>query len=155
MAKAQEAGVSSLEEHIGFWLRFVSNHVSGRFQGLVEEQGVSLSEWVALRQLYGAGRVSPAKLIDSLGMTKGAISKVLDRLETKALVRRVSDPSDGRAQFVELTRAGRTLVPRLARIADENDRHFFGKLAPATRDALVQTLLTIVREHELKQIPID
>ena len=40
--------ISSLESHIGFWLRFVSNHVSNRFALLVEKEGVSISEWVAL-----------------------------------------------------------------------------------------------------------
>ena len=28
---------SPLEAHLGFWLRFVSNHVSLRFQQLLEE----------------------------------------------------------------------------------------------------------------------
>lgn len=154
-ARGEVPSVSALEEHAGFWLRFVSNHVSGRFQRLVEENGVSLSEWVALRQLYSSERSTSAELIASLGMTKGAISKVLDRLESKDLARRVADPEDRRAQQIELTRAGRSLVPRLAKLADENDAHFFGHLSPAAREGLVQTLMDIVREHQLKQIPID
>lgn len=149
------APVSGLDAHVGFWLRFVSNHVSGRFRKLVEENGVTVSEWVAMRELYAAEVTTAGALMEALGMTKGAVSKVLDRLEGKQLARRVADPDDGRAQRIELTRAGRALVPRLAALADENDQHFFGQLSPAERAALAQTLRQIVRTHRLTQLPTE
>src|SRR5690606_3322389 len=91
-AKAPSSSSSSsaapLEAHLGFWLRFVSNHVSQRFQQLLEERGVTVTEWVALRTLLDHGRTSHAALIESLGMTKGAASKVISRLEEKGLAER-------------------------------------------------------------------
>ena len=154
-AEAPPARTSALEDHLGFWLRFVSNHVSARFRRLVEENGVSVSEWVALRQLYDASGVGAGTLIQALGMTKGAVSKLLDRLEHKQLVRRRPDAEDARVQRVELTAAGRRLVPRLAALADENDAHFFGGLAPETRAQLTQLLRQLVREHGLTQVPTE
>jgi DNA-binding MarR family transcriptional regulator len=147
--------VSDLEAHVGFWLRFVSNHVSSRFKKLVEDAGVSVSEWVALRQMFEAERSTPKDLMGSLGMTKGAISKVLDRLERKELARRVADPADGRALHLELTRAGRALVPRLAKLADDNDEHFFGQLSATAHASLVRVLKQIVHDHQLTDLPID
>ena len=148
--------VSALEDHVGFWLRFVSNHVSSRFRGLVEANGVTVSEWVALRQLYHSEQPSsPRALIEALGMTKGAVSKVLDRLERKGLAERRSDPEDGRAQGVLLTAKGRRWVPRLAALADENDAHFFDALAPAARRELTSILRELVRVHALKQVPTE
>ena len=49
---ASRSQVSELESHLGFWLRYASNHVSGEFQKQVEVNGVSVSEWVALRRLF-------------------------------------------------------------------------------------------------------
>jgi DNA-binding MarR family transcriptional regulator len=152
--------VSGLEVHAGFWLRFVSNHVSGRFRKLVEENGVTVSEWVALRALYddsavAVTRITTSTLVDSLGMTKGAVSKILARLEEKELVRREADQVDARVQRLALTEAGRALVPRLAALADQNDEHFFGFLEPAQRAALVKTLQNIVRAHGLTQLPTE
>ncbi|MGC4087737.1 MAG: MarR family winged helix-turn-helix transcriptional regulator [Polyangiaceae bacterium] len=149
------ARVSQLDEHLGFWLRFVSNHVSGRFRGLVEEAGVSVSEWVALRALYTDSASRGRSLVQSLGMTKGAVSKLLDRLERKNLVRRSVDPEDGRAQLVALTAAGRALVPRLASLADQNDAHFFGHVSVAERRALAKVLRGLVHHHQLTELPID
>ena len=92
--------VSALETHVGFWLRFVSNHVSKRFAQLLEERDVSVSEWVALRHLYDASDTTPLDVMGALGMTKGAVSKILARLESRKLVWRATDASDGRAHRV-------------------------------------------------------
>ncbi|MEG2964613.1 MAG: MarR family transcriptional regulator, partial [Janthinobacterium sp.] len=45
------AHVSELEAHLGYWLRFVSNHVSHSFQKKAEANGVTVSEWVVLREM--------------------------------------------------------------------------------------------------------
>jgi DNA-binding MarR family transcriptional regulator len=147
--------VSELESHIGFWLRFVSNHVSGEFSKLMEARGVSVSEWVALRHLFSVGESSAAALIDALGMTKGAVSKIVTRLEDKGFVTRAPGDTDRRAQLLVLTATGRALVPTLAKLADRNDANFFGHLTPAQQQALVATMQDIVRIHQLKEIPVE
>lgn len=147
--------VSGLEDHLGFWLRFVSNEVSGRFRAHVEAAGVSVSEWVALRTLYDHDAMTARALIDALGMTKGAVSKVLDRLEQKGLARRTEDPDDRRAQRLALTASGRALVPRLAALADENDAHFFGHLDVETREDLARTLRALVEARGLERVPTE
>ncbi|MGV3622742.1 MAG: MarR family winged helix-turn-helix transcriptional regulator [Archangium sp.] len=146
---------SQLEDHVGFWLRFVSNHVSSRFAQLVEARGVTVSEWVALRELLVDEPPSASTLMQRLGMTKGAVSKVLARLEEKGLVRRTWDRDDGRAQVLELSAAGRKLVPVLARLADENDAHFFDALPKAERKQLIATLRRLVDAHHLKEVPTE
>ncbi len=65
-----------LEAHLGFWLRFVSNHVSTRFQQQLEAKGVTVTEWVALRTLWAETQSSHAELIRALGMTKGAAQEL-------------------------------------------------------------------------------
>ncbi|HEX7640470.1 MAG TPA: MarR family winged helix-turn-helix transcriptional regulator [Burkholderiaceae bacterium] len=142
-----------LEAHLGFWLRFVSNHVSARFGRLLEERGVTVTEWVALRALLDTGETSHAELIRTLGMTKGAASKVVSRLEEKGLARRRLAPGRGREQVLSLTRAGRALVPRLAELADANDEHFFGHLAAAERRALLDAMRALVARHRLEELP--
>lgn len=144
---------SDLQDHLGFWLRFVSNQVSSRFAQQVESAGVSVSEWVALRTLFAVEAASPSSLIASLGMTKGAVSKIVDRLVEKRLAKRLSDPEDARAQRVALTHAGRALVPKLAALADSNDALFFGRLSARDRAALQRILRDLVQLHGLTEVP--
>ncbi len=146
---------SPLEAHLGFWLRFVSNHVSIRFQQLLEERGVTVTEWVALRTLWSQDETTHAALIQALGLTKGAASKVVSRLEEKGLAVRQLAEGRAREQSLRLTAAGKSLVPKLATLADANDTHFFGHLSVRERRALTQAMQALVQHHELKDIPTD
>jgi hypothetical protein len=62
---------------------------------------------------------------------------------------------DRRYQTVKLTAAGTQLVPVLARLADKNDREFFGHLKPDEKNRLVALLQEIVRRNGWKDLPVD
>jgi DNA-binding MarR family transcriptional regulator len=148
-------GVSELEAHLGYWLRAVSNHVSHAFKAKVERHGVTVAEWVVLRALLDADGVKPSELAATLGLTRGAISKLVDRLVAKELVAVRSDVRDGRAQRLTLMASGRRLVPKLAALADENDAEAFGHLDPAQRASLLATLQGLVEHLGLRGAPVD
>ncbi|WAS94586.1 MarR family winged helix-turn-helix transcriptional regulator [Nannocystis punicea] len=152
---AAKREVSGLEAHLGYWLRRVSNQVSHAFRLKVEACGVSVSEWVVLRELYRPEGASPGALAQSLGMTKGAVSKLVGRLEDKGLATRSPSEVDRRQQAVALTANGRALVPRLAHLADANDEEFFGHLPRPVRDELMRVLRELARTHHLDSAPID
>lgn len=147
--------ISGLEDHAGYWLRFVSNHVSQAFTRKVEAQGVTVAEWVLLREMFEAGAANPSQLADSLGMTRGAVSKLVERLCRKKLAVRSSSDRDGRSHTVALTEAGTKLVPVLARLADKNDREHFGHLSTPQKTRLVGMLRDIVQRQGWKGTPVD
>jgi DNA-binding MarR family transcriptional regulator len=147
--------VNGLEDHLGYWLRYVSNQVSHAFSLKVAARDVTVAEWVTLRELYQQPAMAPSALADRLGMTRGAISKLADRLLAKALVTRVQGKTDRRYQELALTDAGRALVPELSGLADRNDLEFFGHLTTADRATLKRIMQDIVRKRGLRIIPID
>ena len=59
------------------------------------------------------GHTSPKMLADLLGTDTAAITRLVDRLEGKALVAREPDVGDRRAIVVRLTETGRALIPEL------------------------------------------
>ncbi len=146
---------SPLDAHVGFWLRFVSNCVSHAFRQKVEALGVTVAEWVVLRQLLASGATAPSGVAEALGMTRGAISKLVDRLLSKKLVTRTAGQDDKRFQTVALTPAGRKLIPRLSALADANDAEFFGHLGDEQRMQLMELMKDIVRRHALKNVPVE
>jgi DNA-binding MarR family transcriptional regulator len=147
--------ISPLQAHLGYWLRFVSNHVSHAFARKLDARDVTVAEWVFLRELYERDAVAPSELADRLGMTRGAISKLTDRLADKALVERTAGGDDRRYQSLRLTRTGRALVPKLAQLADQNDAEFFGHLTRAERATIESAMKEIVRRRDLRNIPVD
>ena len=152
---AKKIQVSELEKHVGYWLRFVSNHVSHAFMRKVEAQGVTVAEWAVMREMMEAGNANPSQLAHRLGMTRGAISKLVDRLCHKHLARRTASGADRRYQSVALTAKGQRRVPSLAQLADENDQQFFGHLAIEQQDDLVRLLKDLVHRHGWKDVPVS
>jgi DNA-binding MarR family transcriptional regulator len=150
-----QSEVSNLGAHAGFWLRFVSNHVSHAFARKLLASGVTAAEWVILREMYDRADLAPSFVAEQTGLTRGAVSKLVDRLFAKKLVTREEDPDDRRFQVIALTPAGRRLVPELAAKADENDAVFFSALSPSERESLIATLKKLVQANGLTRVPID
>jgi DNA-binding MarR family transcriptional regulator len=151
---APKAELSSLESHLGYWLRYVSNHVSHAFALKLAARGVTVAEWVVLRELYDADS-APSVLAERLGMTRGAISKLADRLIAKELIVRRANAGDRRFQSLALARGGRTITPKLAALADQNDAQFFADLDPKTRETIMAVMMDTVRRKGLRGAPLD
>ena len=147
--------VSDLTSHLGYWLRLVSNHVSHTFARALDDEAVTVAEWAVMRSLYGQGAVAPSRLADRMGLTRGAISKLADRLAAKGLVERQDNADDGRAHTLRLTAAGQGLTPKLAAVADRNDAAFFAPLDADDRADLQRILKALADRHGLKATPVS
>jgi DNA-binding MarR family transcriptional regulator len=110
---------------------------------------------VVLRAMYDGKTGAAHEIAERLGMTRGAISKLVDRLAAKSLLTRRASKEDRRYQELALTGAGRELVPQLAALADANDEEFFGGLKKQERELLADLLKRIVRDRGLKDVPVD
>ncbi len=87
--------------------------------------GVNRTDGHCLDILDQRGRISAGELARESGLTTGAITAVIDRLERAGFVARVRDPDDRRRVLVELTERARNLTWEL-----------FGPLAEQTAPLL-------------------
>lgn len=147
--------VSDLTAHMGYLLRMVSNAVSQEFARKVASEGVTVAEWALLRSLYDSDPVAPSVLARKMGLTKGAISKLAERLLEKGLLERTGNPDDKRGHRLSLSAAGLGKVPLLAALADGNDAAFFAVLTDDERDRLRHLLAALIDRHGLSAVPID
>lgn len=102
----------------------------------VAECGVSLRGYTVLTALaVDGGAESQLALARSTAMDKSTLVRVLDELEEKRYVIRVTDPNDRRVRTVEISRQGRIVRQRAgARIA-EVEEEILGLLTPTQRKA--------------------
>lgn len=72
-------------------------------QGLAsaEAAGLHTSEWYALSLITLEGSLSSGELATRTGLTTGATTRLIDRLERAGYARRAADPSDRRRVIVE------------------------------------------------------
>lgn len=146
---------SQLTDHTGYWMRMVSNAVSQEFARKVAREDVTVAEWSFMRALYDVAPTPPSILAERMGMTKGAISKLAERLVAKGLVERTENQQDKRAHSLSLTTEGRTKIPTLASLADENDAEFFSVLPKDEHDTLDRILRVLAERRALKATPVD
>jgi DNA-binding MarR family transcriptional regulator len=84
---------------------------------VAELLGVNRTDARCLDILEQDGRISAGKLASSSGLSTGAVTAVVDRLQRAGYVRRVPDPTDRRRVFVELTERAQELMGRPMREA--------------------------------------
>lgn len=101
--------------------------------------GLDTSEFSALASLLAAGpphQRAAGEISAAVIQTTGGTTKTIRRLESRGLVRRVTDPGDGRRSMVELTSDGYDLaVATLGLVMDAFDLEI-GDLDEAERSEL-------------------
>jgi DNA-binding MarR family transcriptional regulator len=65
--------------------------------------GINRTDSRCIDIVHRAGRISAGRLAEEAGLTSGALTAVVDRLERKGYLRRVPDPEDRRRVLVEVT----------------------------------------------------
>jgi len=137
----KQSGPSNLHEHLGYWLRCLSNFVSHTFAERLEQEGVSVAQWVVLRTLYDSTGITLNEAAQRVGVDKSTLSRAVEKLVQKNLANR-TEGHDRRSVDLTLTPAGKKLVLQLAKIADENDHAFFHTLSARQREEF----LTVIKQ---------
>ncbi len=119
----QDAPPQVTEADLGF--EPISEHTSAAFsllrvsalltdeldRELQENAGLGLSEMLVLVQLMlVGGRFKMADLADALVVTRGGVTKIIDRLVEAGLVERVPSDSDRRVIYAQITEQAKSKV---------------------------------------------
>ncbi|HEY9898203.1 MAG TPA: MarR family transcriptional regulator [Pantanalinema sp.] len=108
--------------------------------GLIDQYGLNVSHYMALKHLQHHGARSMSQLTDLLNVTHGASTSVIDRLASSGLVERQQSPLDRRVVQVHLTPQGQEV---LAAIVEESIKRLtmvFQDLSADDRAQLAQGL---------------
>jgi DNA-binding MarR family transcriptional regulator len=104
-------------------------------------------EFDVLAALRRAGKpytLSPSVLISQNLVTSGTMTNRIDRLESKGLVARLPDPSDGRGILVQLTQTGKSAVDRALEELLTREQLLLATISKAEQEKLANVLRSIV-----------
>jgi DNA-binding MarR family transcriptional regulator len=106
--------------------------------GLVaaEATGLSASEWYALSQISLDGPLTSGELATRTGLTTGATTRLIDRLERAGYVRRAADPVDRRKVLIEAVSAAPRDIEDLVGPARRHIAEVLERYTPAQLDTL-------------------
>jgi len=138
-------GVVGLLRTVDVLKRFLS--------GVVEPQGITLQQFNVLRILRGAERAGEKEGLPTLELAERmverapGITRLLDRLEGKALVKRQRCPHDRRQVLCRIAPEGLRLLDRLDRPMSRADADCLGMLDPGQLRTLMRLLEAIQAGH--------
>jgi len=75
--------------------------------------GLSLPQYTLLYQLMLSGTVSMSEISNHLGITKPAVTNLVDRLEEKKFLKRVPHPKDRRVILLEILPKGEKVIAEI------------------------------------------
>jgi DNA-binding MarR family transcriptional regulator len=109
-----------VDNAIGFWIHRVYQASRNElFRGFREAgEDVTPEQWAVLIRLWERDNRTQSDLSDATFRDRPTMSRILDGLEARGLVRRRADEDDARVRLVTLTKKGRELEAKLVPVAE-------------------------------------
>ena len=117
--KWSEDLVLDKRKHFGYLVHDLARQLRRQFDAEAQSHDLTMPQWRVIAQLSlgdGISQVGLSGLCETDPMT---MSGVIERLESKGLVQRVSDPDDSRAKIVLITDKARGLVGQMKALAEQ------------------------------------
>jgi DNA-binding MarR family transcriptional regulator len=128
-------------------------------RALEEDAGMDSGVFSALAYLARAeprGRIRLSELVELMHprYSQPGLSRLVQRMEADGLVERRTDPDDGRATVLQMTRAGKSRFDRADVIYTDAVREHFGRHLPASEARLLRSSLdTVLRGRATSDSP--
>lgn len=84
--------------------------VMGPVRGLLAEVGLTEQQWRVMRVLQEEGPMEPTRIADKACLLMPSLTRILQKLEEKKLIRRKPDKSDRRRQIVQISARGMNVI---------------------------------------------
>jgi len=138
-----------LADFLPYRLAVVTEAVSRVFAEKIEEAfKLTRPEWRVLAVIVEHGTLSPTLVGQRASMDKVKVSRAVQSLVVKGILRRTQDPSDGRGLLLSVTRKGRTTYGGLVPLSIGTEAMVFKDLNRADRAALGRILAKITSQLE-------
>ena len=148
MAKGIQAEIqqtkpfSTLEDEALVSLQRTADRLQGRLGDMLKPHGLSPTQYNALRILRGAGNEgrSCSEIAERMINRDPDITRLVDRLERRGLVKRCRDGKDRRVITTRITSAGLELLRSLDRPIEEFNRNLLGHMGEEQLRTLIKLL---------------
>jgi DNA-binding MarR family transcriptional regulator len=143
------------EQSMGYLMKRIIATVADAVDHELAPTGLTSAQWIPLLKLYLGEASTVAELARHCTLDAGAMTRTLDRLEAKELVRRVRSSDDRRVVNLELTDEGRatakTIPAALCRVQNAHLRGFTESewtLLKGMLRRILDTALELQKERE-------
>ncbi|MFL0198509.1 GNAT family N-acetyltransferase [Clostridium sp. WILCCON 0269] len=124
--------------------RFYTN-ILGLLDQSILDSPYSLTEVRILFEINEIDKCTANTLIDKLGVDKGYLSRILNRLKSNELISKEKCSNDGRLNFLKLTVTGKQLLINLSKKSDIQIENLINHLKKDEKEKLVDSMKYIIK----------
>ena len=119
-------------------LLHVSNKLSNGANALYRRKfGVNVTEWRILAVLANQPDISSQRICEVVGFDKAVVSRVVNGLNSRALLKIVGDVGDRRRHRISLSAKGRALYGQIVSVALEREGRLLSTFSPQEIETLI------------------
>lgn len=101
------------DESIGFLVHQVKLRLTQAIDEKISDLDITAAQWVVLKQIALRNGETATALCKCSGCDTGSMTRMLDRLEEKNLIRRERSTTDRRVVLLHVTENGQALLPKV------------------------------------------
>lgn len=133
--------VLQLDRFVPALLNWVANKLNRGSSSVYRKRfGIGITEWRVMALLAIEGEVTANRVVEFIGLNRGATSRALQALEERGLVSVRASGTDGRAKLNTLTKAGKQLHREMLPVVLDRERRLLRHLSPSEVDVLIELL---------------
>jgi len=136
------------EGSVGYMMRRVLGSVAQEVERQLEPAGLTNAQWVPLFKLAMGRASTVAELARECQLDAGGMTRLLDRLEAKGLLRRVRSSEDRRVVNIELTPEGREAAKHIPVVLSNVQNRYLAGFSEADWRTLTGLLQRILENVE-------
>lgn len=154
MSESTDQGPTFVPGYLLYLLAASSHEASAQFHAHVRSQGLRVPEWRVLACLVDNDGLMVTRLAKLSLMEQSRMTRIVDQMDARGLVRRAPDEKDKRKVRVFLTAEGRGVAEQLVADARQHESRLLSVLADtdaARVKVVLQSLLDVLdRENSQK-----
>jgi MarR family transcriptional regulator, 2-MHQ and catechol-resistance regulon repressor len=120
-----------------------SKNIQDQIKVEINKSDLNITEFSVLETLYHKGQQTIHQIGNSILISSGSMTYVIDKLEKKDLLKRTDCPNDRRAIFIILTPKGEDLMDKIMPEYQEFINHMFDSLNTEEAGMLIKLLQKI------------
>ncbi len=141
-----------LEKQILMFLNIAHNSVKQCMSEVFQKGGFNLTpeQFLVMDTLWDEGVLTQQQIADITMRDKNSIVKLIDGLENRKLVRRVSNPKDRRQNLIEVTPYSRKIKDKVTELSLESVATIVGDIPREDLESFVKTLVRMEKNMNPK-----
>lgn len=133
-----------LSDCINFLLTTTQKTVSQFFAEKISKFDITPAQYGVMRCLWRTDFQTPTQIAQALSLDSSSITGLLDRMDSKGLLRRVPSSDDRRVTQVMLTHRGKSFEKTLHPLVIEAHNEVLNSLSEHERESLIKSLNTVL-----------